>query len=148
MKQMIDAAFVVALCVYLFGCGTTGASYSSGSSTNTSSTALATLSSIQANVFTASCTGCHSGSSPAGSMSLESGSSYASLVGATSSEVASLKRVNAGFANESYLINKLEGTQASAGGSGTQMPPGSGLALSSTTMQTIKDWINNGALNN
>lgn len=148
MKQIIKITLVTLLCIFSFSCGTSGTSYSSGSSNGTSSSVSATLGSIQANVFTASCISCHSGSSPAGSLSLEAGSSYGSLVGITSSEASSLKRVTAGSANSSYLINKLEGTQSSAGGNGSQMPPGNGLALSSTTIQTIKNWINNGASNN
>lgn len=120
-------------------------------STNThegGTTISATLSSLQTNVFTPTCatSGCHSSGSASGGLVLEEGSSFANLVSVGSTE-SSLTRVLPGDPDQSYLVNKLEGTQASAGGSGSQMPRGS-AALSEEEMQAIRDWIAAGAENN
>jgi hypothetical protein len=69
--------------------------------------------------------------------------SFAALVGVTSLEVGTLKRVNPNDVAGSYIINKLEGTQTVGG----QMPLG-GAPLSAGTIATVKSWINAGALNN
>lgn len=104
-----------------------------------------TLTQIQNEIFTPSCaaSNCHGGAQPP---LLTSGNSYGQLVGVTSSQAPSRKRVEAGNAGASYLINKLENTQSSVGGSGTVMPPSG--ALSSSLIQKVKDWINDGAKNN
>ncbi|MBI2067303.1 MAG: hypothetical protein HYW02_03420 [Deltaproteobacteria bacterium] len=108
-----------------------------------------TLSSIQTNIFTPNCakSGCHSSSSASGGLDLSLGSSFKNLVDVASTEATNLQRVEPRNASNSYLINKLEGTQSSAGGSGVQMPKGSS-ALTSAQIQSIKDWINAGAQNN
>ena len=108
-----------------------------------------TLSSIQTNIFTPTCatSGCHSSSAQSGGVSLASGESFGELVGVASDQASTLSRVKAGSAVESYLINKLEGTQGGAGGSGAQMPKGAS-ALSAEKIQAIKEWITNGASNN
>ena len=106
----------------------------------------ATLQSIQDNVFSPTCAtaGCHDGPMgpglPAGQDLSTLASSFASLVGVASGQVPSLLRVNPGNANDSYLIQKLEGTAAS----GNRMPLG-GNPLSQTTINTIRDWITAGA---
>ena len=76
-----------------------------------------TLSQIQASVFTPACSGCHSGptsnSLPSG-MDLSSASaSFGALVNVASQQVGSLNRVTPGDPDNSYLIQKLEGTNAS-----------------------------------
>jgi hypothetical protein len=45
-------------------------------------------------------------------MCLDSTNSYANLVNVASSEVPSLKRVEPGDDNNSYLVQKIEGTAA------------------------------------
>jgi hypothetical protein len=64
--------------------------------------------------------------------------SAASLINVTSVEQPTKKRVLPNDANNSILINKLEGT------SGTQMPLG-GQPLSAATIAQIRAWITNGA---
>ena len=110
--------------------------------------ATVTLSTLQTDIFTPSCAkaGCHAASSAAGGMSLAAGDSFANLVGVTSTEAASLKRVAAGSSSTSYIINKLEGTQSSVGGSGSRMPKDAS-ALTDAQIQSIKDWIDAGAKN-
>lgn len=105
-----------------------------------------TLQSIQENVFTPTCAtaGCHEGpigpGLPAGQDLSSVASSFASLVGVESVQQPPLLRVNPGNANDSYLIQKLEGTAAS----GSQMPLG-GTPLSQTTIDAIRAWIDAGA---
>lgn len=106
-----------------------------------------TLLSIQDNVFTPTCAGCHSGPSsdivgdlPAG-MDLSSLTmSFMSLVGVNSLQNTGLQRVEANNPDNSYLIQKLEGT-ASDGG---QMPLG-GPPLDQATIDVIRQWISDGA---
>jgi hypothetical protein len=106
-----------------------------------------TLLSIQDNVFTPLCSGCHSGPSsnnvgdlPSG-MDLSSLSlSFMSLVGVSSLQNGAVERVNSGNPDDSYLIRKLEGS-ASMGG---QMPLG-GPALEQATIDVIRQWISDGA---
>lgn len=107
----------------------------------------ATLQSIQDNVFSPTCAtaGCHDGPMgpglPAGQDLSSLASSFASLVGVASEQVPGLQRVNPGNANDSYLIQKLEGTAAS----GSLMPLG-GNPLSQDSIDAIRAWINAGAV--
>lgn len=100
------------------------------------------FSEIQASVFTPDCatSGCHAGANAAASLNLEEANSYAMLVGIQSSQDASLQRVEAGDPDNSYLVQKLEGT-ASAG---QQMPPGA--ALPQSEIDVIRQWIIDGAV--
>ena len=62
-------------------------------------------------------------------MTLASGQLYDTTVGIVnvpSVEAAGILRVKRRASAASYLINKIEGTQAQVGGSGAQMPSGSG----------------------
>ena len=106
----------------------------------------ATLSSIQTNIFTPTCgTGpCHDSDSPARSLDLSSGASFASLVNVASMDNPDLLLVNPTNPDSSYLIWKLEGNP---GISGEQMPR-SGAALSTTQIDVIRMWITDGALDN
>ena len=68
--------------------------------------------------------------------------SFAALVGVQSLQVA-FNRVEPGDPDNSYLIDKLEGTQAV----GSQMPQG-GPFLDQETIDMIRQWISDGAENN
>ena len=116
---------------------------------NSGATLEATLSGIQSNIFTPTCarSGCHSSTSASAGLSLADGESFSSLVGVPSSQLDSMNRVEPADTSQSYLIHKLEGTQATVGGSGSQMPRGES-PLSDEELQAIKDWINEGAQNN
>ena len=100
----------------------------------------ATFSSIQANVFTPRCTGCHAGAGAPMGLRLDEGNSYALLVGVASAEQGSLQRVAAGRPDDSYLIQKLEGRAAV----GVRMPFG-GPYLDDATIAVIRQWIAAGA---
>jgi hypothetical protein len=106
---------------------------------------LPTLQSIQDNVFTPTCSGCHSGPQggvlPAG-MDLSSLSmSFTALVDEPSTQNGAQNLVEPGDPDASYLIRKLEGT-ADVGG---QMPL-FGTPLDQDTIGTIRQWITDGAL--
>ena len=106
--------------------------------------ALPTLTSIQSNVFTPRCSGCHTGAGASlpGSMNLTSAAaSHAALVGVASLEVPALQRVAAGNPNDSYLIRKLEGGPNIVA---DRMPIG-GPFLDQATLDSIRLWIANGA---
>ena len=104
-----------------------------------------TLTQIQQNIFTPNCTfsGCHSGAAPAAGQNLSVGQTFANIVNVPSVEVPALRRVDAGNADNSYLVQKIEGTAAV----GQRMPIG-GAPLSTEEIQMIRDWINGGALDN
>jgi hypothetical protein len=123
------------------GDGVAGGNYTA---TFTVSGTLPTLTSIQTNVFTPRCSGCHNGSGAQlpGALNLTSASaSHAALVGVTSLEVPTLQRVAAGNPNNSYLIRKLEGGPNIVA---NRMPLG-GPFLPQTTIDAIRLWITNGA---
>ena len=99
------------------------------------------FSAVQANVFNPSCLGsnCHSGGSPQAGLNLEATNSYAMLYQIPSSQNAGVQRVNPGFPDQSYLIQKLE----NIGGVGL-MPPGA--AISQPFIDSVRQWITDGAL--
>ena len=105
-----------------------------------------TLSSIQREILSQRCIGCHSGAGrflPAG-MNLTDGNSYASLVGVPSVEQPALLRVAPGDPEKSYIVHKLEGR---AGITGAPMPL-TGARLTDGQILVIKRWIELGAPNN
>jgi hypothetical protein len=123
------------------GDGTAGGDFTA---TFTVAGALSTLTSIQTNVFTPRCSGCHTGAGAAlpGAMNLTNeAASRAALVGTPSLEVPALQRVAAGNPNDSYLIRKLEGGPSIVG---SRMPL-VGPPLPQTTIDSIRLWITNGA---
>ena len=105
-----------------------------------------TLSSIQSEIFSQRCIGCHTGAGRflPGIMNLTEGNSYASLVGVTSIEKPALQRVAPGDPENSYIIHKLEGR---AGIAGARMPF-NGTPLTDGQILVIKRWIELGAPNN
>jgi uncharacterized protein (TIGR03118 family) len=109
----------------------------------------ATLTQVQADVFTPLCSGCHNGSQPAngplpGSQNLTAGQTFLNIVGVASREQSTLMRVNPGDPDNSYLVRKVEGA---AGITGVQMPFG-GPPLSQAQIDEIRSWIASGAPNN
>ena len=99
-----------------------------------------TFQSIQDRVFTPVCTGCHAGASAPLGLRLDAGASYALLVNASSVEVPSLRRVQPGNPDASYLIQKLEGTAAVGARMPLNAPP-----LPAETIAVIRQWITDGA---
>lgn len=100
-------------------------------------------------VFTASCDNCHVGTGAPEGLDLSAGQAYNMLFEINAGE-APLKRVRAFRPDSSYLVHKLQGTQTSVGGSGARMPfgcTGTGC-LPNATINLIRNWILQGALNN
>jgi Bacterial Ig-like domain len=98
--------------------------------------------SIQDNVFTPICARCHSGPGAPEGLQLDAAHSYALLVGVPSTEDPKVLRVQPGAPDQSYLVLKLQG---SPGILGAQMPFG-GPYLPQTTIDVIRQWISDGAL--
>ncbi len=101
-------------------------------------------------IFSGSCIGCHSGPGAPEGMSLAANVSYNNIVDQASAQVPSLRRVRSFRPDSSYLVHKIQGTQGSVGGGGQRMPFGcSGAScLSNATINTIRNWILQGAQNN
>jgi hypothetical protein len=105
-----------------------------------------TLSSIQSEIFSRSCVGCHNGSTrflPA-VLNLTEANAYANLVGVSSIQKSGLQRVAPGDPENSYVIHKLEGR---AGITGQRMPL-TGTPLTDGQILVIRRWIELGAPNN
>ncbi|MBL1214346.1 MAG: hypothetical protein HND52_13390 [Ignavibacteriae bacterium] len=102
---------------------------------------LAKFSSIQDRVLNLSCavSGCHNGTT---FPNLSEGGAYANIVGVTGSSGQNL--IEPGDANNSYLYLKIVGA---SGIFGDQMPKGQD-PLPGEVIDSIKMWIDNGALNN
>jgi hypothetical protein len=69
---------------------------------------------------------------------------YAALVGVAGTQQPTLQRVKPGDPASSYLISKLEGVNI---GNTNRMPLG-GPFLDQATIDSVKVWIAQGALNN
>ena len=96
-------------------------------------------------IFSRSCakSGCHVTSTAAFGLVLEQGQAYGNLVNVPSAEVPSLLRVDPGDSALSYIVNKLEGNAP-----GSRMPADGPPFLPDAEIQIIKDWIDQGALDN
>jgi hypothetical protein len=91
---------------------------------------------------------CHIGNaSPPHGLNLTSGQTHGNTVNVPSAQVLTMNRVEPGQPDMSYLVHMVQGTFASVGGAGPQMPLGAG-ALSQGQINTIRDWITDGAPNN
>ncbi len=93
-------------------------------------------------IFSASCalSQCHSGAVPTGGMDLSAGQSHAAIVGVSATMQPDLKRVLPFEPDSSFLYHRLIGQGASV------MPPGSSLLAGE--IAEIRQWIEEGALNN
>lgn len=133
---------------FCVSCGGSSAD-DTGDETDDGTNLEATLSSIQENIFTPTCatSGCHASTAASGELSLAEGESFGELVSIASSQATDLNRVQPSDPDSSYLLNKLLGTQADVGGSGSDMPKG-GSALSDDEISAIQEWIEDGALDN
>lgn len=78
-------------------------------------------------------------------------SDYATIsstaIGVASNQAPLLSRIEPFDSAASYLVHKIDGTQVSAGGSGSQMPFGA-PPLSQGNRDRIRAWVDQGALNN
>ncbi len=88
-------------------------------------------------IFTAHCTGCHSGASPAAGMTLDADHLPASILDKPSSKKPAFKIADTAAPERSYILMKLRGA---AGISGSRMPRRA-KALSEADIQAIADWL-------
>ncbi len=115
---------------------------------NVSPTPVSFATDVQA-VFTANCIGCHSGAGAPEGLSLASGVAFSNIVEQPAAELTTLRRVRGFRPDSSYLVHKIQGTQTSVGGSGVRMPFGcTSNCLPDATINLIRNWILQGALNN
>ncbi|HSW15364.1 MAG TPA: hypothetical protein VLI06_21125 [Solimonas sp.] len=99
------------------------------------------IESIQTQVFDRHCISCHAGNNPSGAMGLDDAqTSHDNLVGVRAAEFPLRFRVQPGNPDDSYLVHKLEGSQAV----GARMPQG-GAPLSPDLIAAIRQWIADGA---
>jgi len=107
----------------------------------------ATLSMIQTQIFDPSCTTCHTdvGRTPSSGLNLKAGAAFAGLSNVASAGMPGAVRVIPGNANNSYLVQKLEGAPGIAG---LRMPRNGPPFLSDAQVQMIRAWIAAGAPNN
>lgn len=100
-------------------------------------------------IFTQRCalSECHAGAAPVQDMSLEPGKAFNDIVN-VESNVATLKRIRPFLPDSSFLLHKIQGTQASVGDSlGARMPLRN-CCLSQAQIDLVRAWITAGARNN
>lgn len=113
--------------------------------------AQVTLTQLQTQIFTPICSGCHTGVGTAlpGVQNLTAGHTFANIVNVASIEQSNLLRIKPNDADNSYLVKKILGA---AGITGSRMPLGCGSTanpcLDQATIDSVKTWVNQGALNN
>jgi hypothetical protein len=134
---------LLALASLAAGCGGSGGDGGGGGGGGGGAQLMATFDSIQAQVFTPICTACHTGASAPQGLRLDAANSYGLLVGVASAEQPAILRVEPGDPDNSYLIQKLEGTAAV----GNRMPL-NGTPLPQADIDIIRQWITDGALRN
>ena len=141
MQNPIRILFTLGMASLLISCDSGSTPDETGSSGTTS--VVASYASIQEKVFNVSCavSGCHAGTSAKNDLRLDSNSSYLNLVKVPSKDNPAINRVEPNKPDSSYLIQKLEGTQAT----GVKMPKDQ-AALPTATINAIREWIDNGAL--
>jgi hypothetical protein len=92
----------------LMSCSGGGSGMNSGAGSPPSTMLTADFDSIQANIFTPICSGCHGGANPAENLNLDAAHSYNDLVNVPSTEEPSLVRVKPGDPAHSFLAIHLQ----------------------------------------
>lgn len=123
---------------------------STGRTVDVVATGLTLNGSVQP-ILTGNCASaaCHDLTAPQEGMSLVSGQTFGNTVDIAALQLASMRRVRPFRPDSSYLVHKIQGTQASVGGVGARMPEGCAGAscLPNSTIDIIRNWILQGALN-
>jgi len=91
-------------------------------------------------IFSGRCIGCHNTTTAPHGLVLVEGESYEHLVNVASEEVPSLKRVKPGDPDNSYVVQKVEGTAAVGGRMPLNRDP-----LTEEQIALIRQWISEGA---
>ncbi len=125
------------------GLNSQGLPITSSSASNSSVATTVSLAQLQQNIFGAICIRCHIGSTAPHGLRFDSeDNSYAFLVNHPSEEIPTLMRVNPGHPDDSYIVQKLEGSPTIVG---SQMPLDGPPYLSEEQINRVRDWIANGA---
>ncbi len=141
--------FIAFLAVILISAGSINAcstNPSDISNNNSGNTTEINLSNDVQPIIDQSCAVCHQGSQPPARLNLQANSAYGNLVNIKSTQ-SPLMRVVPGHPEQSYLINKILGTQSQVGGSGALMTFETS-PLSQDSINSIQQWISQGAKNN
>ena len=111
------------------------------------STSAPTFSEVYSTILSMRCS-CHNGSSHSTGffMNADETTAYNNLVNVDSFENAGMDRIEPGDADGSYLVNKIQGTAASVGGSNGSQMPLSGGPLSQADIDLVRDWVDGGAV--
>jgi hypothetical protein len=118
------------------------AAYGIGSSTTPPGTGTTlTLDKDIQPIFSARCTGCHSGAFATEGMDLSAGNAYKNIVNVNSSQLSTILRVKPSDPDNSLLYQKVSTDTPSVG---ERMPYG-GPALGQGDIDKIRDWIKQGA---
>jgi uncharacterized protein (TIGR03118 family) len=131
--------------------GSVGSSAASAVTVANTAAAQVTLTQLQTQIFTPICSGCHTGggTSLPGVQNLTAGNTFANIVNVASIEQPSLLRIKPNDAANSYLVQKILGAP---GITGSRMPFGCGSTanpcLDQPTIDLVKTWVSQGALNN
>lgn len=139
----VGSLFMLSLILLLVACSS---SQPKPTSTPAPNTGAVSFKNDVVPIFNSSCVVCHQGAKPPAGLSLEPGIAYQNLVNAPSTE-STLARVAPGAPEKSYIVNKLLGTQAQAGGKGALMPYNA-QPLPEAQINSIQQWIKAGASNN
>ena len=137
LRSAAPRLFVPLACCALAACGSGDGFQGSGGAVGP---LAPNFDSIQANIFEPLCEHCHSGANAPAGLRLDASNSYAMLVGVASVERPATQRVAVSDPNNSYLIQKLEGTAPV----GERMPAGL-PAVPQADINIIRQWITDGA---
>jgi hypothetical protein len=122
---------VGALLLMLTSCSGGQSGMSAGSTMTVPPPLMADFESIQTNIFTPICSGCHGGSHPAANLDLDAAHSYDDLVNVPSTEEPTLDRVKPGDPASSFLVIHMQSD-------------GDGAPASDVPF--VAQWITDGAL--
>ena len=91
--------------------------------------------------------GCHNGGSHSTGffMNGDENTAYGNLVGVAAFELASMNRIEAGDPDNSYLVNKIQGTAGDVGGSNPSQMPLGGNPLAQGDIDLVRQWVTDGA---
>jgi len=98
---------------------------------------------IYPNLMLVECTPCHVNGGISGGFNMDD---YVNIVNAPSNDVPTMDRIEPFDTANSYLWNKINGTQAAVGGAGKRMPRDGPPFLTVDQTALVEDWILTGAL--
>lgn len=118
----------------------------SGGTAGASGNPNARLAWVQDNVFGGVCSQCHTGAGAPLGVNWSSQSNTCSNIDRPSGEITSMMEIKSGFPDESYVIWKVEGQGPNGEpiAAGTVQMPAGNPALTTDTIQNMRDWIADG----